>query len=90
MYTFRELLEIDLEKECDLVFVVNGDYFIGRICVRNVKDKWIIFKNYGTQAQIAVYVNKSEGISLRKEETEERTSDMVIDDCFEAYKQIRK
>ena len=90
MYTFRELLEIDLEKERDLVFVVNGDYFIGRICVRNVQDKWIIFKNYEAQTSVAVYVNKSKGLSLRKEETEEITSDMVIDDCFEAYKQIRK
>ena len=91
MYTFRELLEIDLEEARDLVFVVNGDYFIGRICVRNLKDEWIIFKNYEAQTSVAVYINNSEEISLRKEETEETEEpipDMLIDDNFEVYKQI--
>ena len=92
MYTFRELLEIDLEESRDLVFVVNGDYFIGRICVRNLKDEWIIFKNYEAQTSVAVYVNNSEELSLRKEETEETEEpipDMLIDDNFEVYKCIR-
>jgi|LakMenEpi03Aug12_release.lakeMendotaPanAssembly.Ray.scaffolds.fasta_scaffold2238228_1 hypothetical protein len=89
MYTFRELLEIDLEESRDLVFVVNGDYFIGRICVRNLKDEWIIFKNYEAQTSVAVYINNSEELSLRKEEMEENIPDMLIDDNFEVYKCIR-
>jgi hypothetical protein len=31
MYTFRELLEMDLEEIRGLEFIVNGDYFIGKI-----------------------------------------------------------
>lgn len=89
MYIFRELLEIDLEEARDFVFVANGYYFIGRICVRNLKDKWILFDNVGTKTQAVVYLNKSEKIYLGIEEKEENKPDIEITDKFEAYKPIR-
>ena len=89
MYTFRELFEIDLEEARDFVFVANGYYFIGRICVRNREDEWILFENRGTQTQAVVYLNSSEELYLCIEEQEERKPEIAIADKFEVYKQIR-
>jgi hypothetical protein len=42
MYTFRKLLEMDLEEIRGLEFIVNGDYFIGKIRECNRKDSCIL------------------------------------------------
>jgi hypothetical protein len=89
MYIFRELLEIDLEEARDFVFVVNGYYFIGGICVRNREDEWILFENRETQTQAVVYLNKSEELYLCIAEQEERKPEIAIADKFEVYKPIR-
>ena len=88
MYIFRELLEIDLEDARDLVFVVNGYYFIGRICVRNREDEWILFENLETQTQSVVYLLNTEELYLCIEEKGENKPEIAITDKFEVYKQI--
>ena len=64
MYTFRELLEMDLEEIRGLEFIVNGDYFIGKIWECNRKDRCIVFGNPGTKNLAFVYLNKYKELYL--------------------------
>jgi len=84
MYTFREILEMDLEEIRGLEFIVNGDYFIGKIRECNRKDSCIVFGNLGTKNFTFVYLNKYEKLYLYKEENE---PDIEISDKFEVYRQ---
>ena len=85
MYTFRELLEIDLEETRNLVFVIKGDYFIGKIWSRNRYDDCIVFGNPETKDSVVIYLNISEELYLYNNDT---TDDIAIPDKFEVYKQI--
>ena len=86
MYTFRELLEMDLEEIRGLEFVVNGDYFIGKIWECNRQNECIVFGNPGTKNFSFVYLNKCEELYLYKEESK---PDIAVTDKFEVYKRIQ-
>ena len=88
MYTFRELLEMDLEETHSLVFVIKDDYFIGKICGYNREDEWILFENLETQTQSVVYLINTEELYLCIEEKGENKPEIAITDKFEVYKQI--
>jgi hypothetical protein len=82
MYTFRELLEMDLEEIRGLEFIVNGDYFIGKIWECNRQNDCIVFGNPGTKNLSFVYLNKYEELYLYKEESK---PDIAVTDKFEVY-----
>ena len=84
MYTFGELLEM---KSKNLVFV-NGDRILGKICVYNREDEWILFENLETQTQSVVYLINTEELYLCIEEKGENKPEIAITDKFEVYKQI--